>query len=163
MFRLEKQRKGVPALAKMRRALLAGLLGLALAALCSNAALAVTWQIGPEATIDSATDDGGGKIRISWSLEATPQAGYAFSNTTPSKVCVTWEKMENGEPVESTDTCFTSEVSNQDDLLIDTGIGGDGPTTEYRLMLVPYYGSIPLRSQNEDGSWTRTNVTLNAT
>ncbi|MCY4382609.1 MAG: hypothetical protein OXE44_05600, partial [Nitrospinae bacterium] len=67
-------KQGVSNFAKTRRALLAGLLGLGLAVLWSGVVFAVGTvpQTGPHAYIDSATDDGGGKIRISWSLQSEP-------------------------------------------------------------------------------------------
>ena len=151
---------GIPDLAKMRQALLAGFLGLGLAAPCSDAALALASLAGPHATIDSATDDDGGRIRISWSLETTPPEGHFFTSTTPGKVCVIWAASEDGEYGPSTETCFTSEISSLADLVVDTGLGEDGPTTTYQVMLVPYYAGSPLWPQ-EDGVWRLEEVTLN--
>ena len=72
-------------LAKTRRVLLAGLLGLGLAVLWSGVVFATTEQAGPRAIIDSATDDGGGKIRISWSLQSEPE-DVTFKKDLPEKV-----------------------------------------------------------------------------
>ncbi|MDE0005660.1 MAG: hypothetical protein OXQ29_23460 [Rhodospirillaceae bacterium] len=150
----------------MRRALFAGLLGLALVVLCSGVALARTTKNGPHAYVDSATDDGGGRIRIAWSLQAE-SADLTFLSSTPEKVCVGWKVVENGVTKGSvTETCFTSEASSQSDLVVDTGIGGDGPTTVFSVTLVPYYrtyyGSTPLFPVNDEGVWRWTQVTLNA-
>ena len=84
-------------LAKTRRALLAGLLGLGLVILWSGAVFAAGtgYQAGPHAIIDSATDDGGGKIRVSWSLESEPD-GVEFHNDLPGKVCVYWAVVTDG-------------------------------------------------------------------
>lgn len=149
----------VPYPAAMRRELLAGVLGLGLAALWWGAAAAQTWvsQAGPQVEVRSVTDDGGGRIRISWSLEAAAP-DVRFRNSHPQKVCVWWGAVENGTPGPVSETCFTGEASSQADLLIDTGIGGDGPTAVYAAFTVPYYNNIPMRPYG-DGAW-RT-VTLN--
>ncbi len=149
-------------LAKTRRALLAGLLGLGLAVLWSGVVFAInTAVIGPHAYIDSATDDGGGKIRVSWSLQSEPPANTTFSNDLPGKACVDWAVVEDGVRKAGTTTCFTSEAANQDDLVVDTGIGEDDPKTVYSLVLIPYYQSVPLYPL-EDGVLRTTEVTLNA-
>ncbi|MDE0002396.1 MAG: hypothetical protein OXQ29_06855 [Rhodospirillaceae bacterium] len=158
-------KRGVPDFTRMRRALLAGLLGLGIVALCSGAALAqgtYGTQIGPIGFIDSATDDGGGRIRVSWSLQAEPPEGYRFSRSQPDKVCARWSVVENGVRGSSTETCFTGEASNQSDLLIDTGIGGDGPTTVYSVLLLTYYNGNLMLPLLEDRSIQRVEVTLNA-
>ncbi len=149
-------------LAKTRRALLAGLLGLGLVILWSGAVFAAGtgYQAGPHAIIDSATDDGGGKIRVSWSLESEPE-GVKFENDLPGKVCVYWAVVTDGVSGADTSTCFTSEISSQEDLVVDTGIGGDGAKTVYSLMLVPYYDNFPFWPL-VDGVLQRTEVTLNA-
>ncbi len=126
--------------------------------LWSGAVFATIVLLGPQAYIDSATDDGGGKIRVSWSLQSKPE-GHTFRNDVPGKVCVYWAVVEDGERKTGTNTCFTSETSNQDDLLVDTGIGGDGSKTVYALLLTPYYNGLPVWA--EDTS-QRTEVTLNA-
>ena len=148
-------------LAKTRRALLAGFLGLGLAVLWSGVVLGQTVQRGPQAYVDSATDDGGGKIRISWSLQSEPE-GVKFENDLPEKVCVIWALVTDGVVVADTSTCFTSEAANQDDLVVDTGIGGDGPKTVYSVILVPHYNGLPLWPLDENGNSRRTEVTLNA-
>ena len=155
-------KRGVRGFATMRRTSFACLLGLGLVIVWSGTS-SVTGQTvlrGPHAAVDSATDDGGGQIRVSWSLETTPPADHAYRTTTPDKVCVGWRTVANGEFGPMTHTCFTGEVSSQADLVIDTGIGGDGPTTEYELTLVPYYFGVPLYPY-VDGAWRRTRVTLN--
>ncbi len=160
---MNRWKQVVSDLAKTRRALLAGLLGLGLAVLWSGAVFAnesKLRQVGPHAYVDSATDDGGGKISVTWSLESEPE-GVAFDNDLPGKVCVRWAVVTDGVFGSFTSTCFTSEVSGQDDLVVDTGIGGDGPKTVYSVALVPYYHGLPLWPQ-EDGVWRRTEVTLNA-
>ncbi|MDE0005661.1 MAG: hypothetical protein OXQ29_23465 [Rhodospirillaceae bacterium] len=155
-------KRGVPDFARTRRALLAGLLGLGLVVLCSGVALTQTVVNGPHAYVDSATDGGGGRIRIAWSLEAE-SADLTFVSSLPEKVCVTWWAVENGVRKGSAkDTCFTSEVSSQSDLVVDTGIGGDGPTTVFLVTLVPYYESAPMYPTDDEGVWRRTEVTLNA-
>ena len=148
-------------LAKTRRALLAGLLGLGLAVLCPGVVFATTGVVGPEAYVDSATDDGGGKIRVSWSLESEPE-GVSFNFKLPGKVCVNWAVVEDGVRKTGKWTCFTSEVASQDDLVVDTGIGGDGPETVYSLILVPYYLGIPSLPKDENENLLMTEVTLNA-
>ena len=148
--------------AKTRRALLAGLLGLGLAVLWSGVVFATsTAAIGPQAYIDSATDDGGGKIRITWSIESEPPSGYTYDYNKPDKACVSWAVVTDGVSGSFTSTCFTSEAANQDDLVVDTGIGGDGSKTVYSLILIPYYQSLPLYPL-EDGVLRTTEVTLNA-
>ncbi len=149
-------------LAKTRRVLLAGLLGLGLAVLWSGVVFATTDLVGPQAYVDSATDDGGGKIRISWSLQSEPPPDHTFRNDAPGKVCVNWAVVTDGVSGSVTSTCFTSEVANQDDLVVDTGIGGDGSKTVYALILVPYYGFIPVYPKDEHGNARTTEVTLNA-
>ncbi|MDE0002398.1 MAG: hypothetical protein OXQ29_06865 [Rhodospirillaceae bacterium] len=153
--------QGVPYFARTRRALLASLLALGLVAVWAGVVFAQGSQSGPQAYVDSATDDGGGRIRIAWSLEAKPPEGYYFSHSLPGKVCVDWRVVESGVRGPSTETCFTSEISNQSDLVVDTGIGADGPTTVFSVMLVPYYVNIPLWP-HDDGVMRRTEVTLNA-
>ena len=71
-------------------------------------------QVGPHAFVDSATDDGGGKISVSWSLQSEPE-GVKFENDLPGKVCVRWAVVTDGVKGADTSTCFTSEVSGQDD------------------------------------------------
>ena len=153
-------KQAVSALAKTRRALLAGLLGLGLAVLSPGVVFAAATQIGPHANVDSATDDGVGKIRISWSLQSEPPAGYYFTNDLPGKVCVNWAVVKDGVFGSFTSTCFTSEVSSQEDLVVDTGIGVDGPETVFSVSVIPYYGGIPFWPL-VDGVWQRTEVTLN--
>ncbi|MDE0002397.1 MAG: hypothetical protein OXQ29_06860 [Rhodospirillaceae bacterium] len=155
-------KRGVSDFARTRRALLAGLLGLGLVVLCSGAALAGGTRLGPKGFIDSATDDGGGRIRIAWSLQAEPPEGYRFARSQPTKVCVGWHVVENGVGGPRTTTCFTSEVSSQADLLIDTGIGGDGPATVFSVILGSYYDSTLMLPQQEDGTLQVVEVTLNA-
>ena len=148
-------------LAKTRRALLAGLLGLGLAVLWSGVVLGQTVQTGPQAYVDSATDDGGGKIRVSWSLQSEPE-GVKFATDLPEKVCVIWALVTDGVVGADTSTCFTSEAASQDDLVVDTGIGGDGPTTVYSVSVAPYYDGSPMWPVNDDKTWRWTKVTLNA-
>ncbi|MDE0005667.1 MAG: hypothetical protein OXQ29_23495 [Rhodospirillaceae bacterium] len=160
---MKRAKRGISNFARTRQALLACFLGLGFAALWPGVALATfSSQVGPQGIVDSATDDGGGRIRISWSLESEPPEGYRFSYTTPTKVCVHWGVMENGEVRSPTRTCFTSEASNQSDLVVDTGIGADGPTTVFGVILVPYYWNNPMWPE-KDGIRVSTNVTLNAT
>ncbi|MCY4382608.1 MAG: hypothetical protein OXE44_05595 [Nitrospinae bacterium] len=154
-------KQGVSNFAKTRRALLAGLLGLGLAVLWSGVVFATTIVNGPRVIIDSATDDGGGKIRISWSLQSEPE-NVTFRKDLPEKVCVFWAVVEDGVEGSYTDTCFTSEVASQDDLVVDTGIGGDGPKTVYSLVPVPYYYGLPTFPADENGNQLTTEVTLNA-
>ncbi|MCY4382371.1 MAG: hypothetical protein OXE44_04400 [Nitrospinae bacterium] len=161
---MSRWKQGVSNFAKTRRALLAGLLGLGLAVLWSGVVFANTGnteQMGPHAIIDSATDDGGGKIRVSWSLESEPE-NVTFKKDLPEKVCVYWAVVENGVEGSFTSTCFTSEVSSQEDLVVDTGIGGDGPKTVYSLTVIPYYYGLPLFPEDVNGSMPMTEVTLNA-
>ncbi len=157
-------KQGVSNFAKTRRALLAGLLGLGLAVLWSGVVFAVGTvpQTGPHAYIDSATDDGGGKIRISWSLQSEPPPNRTFTYTQPTKACVEWAVVEDGVRKTGTWTCFTSEAASQDDLVVDTGIGGDGSKTVYSLILIPYYGVFPMWPKDENGNTVTTEVTLNA-
>ena len=157
-------KQGVSNFAKTRRALLAGLLGLGLAVLWSGVVFAVGTgtQTGPQAYIDSATDDGGGKIRVSWSLQSEPPPNTTFKYTQPGKACVDWAVVEDGVRKTSTRTCFTSEAANQDDLVVDTGIGGDGSKTVYSLLLIPYYNGILMWPRDENGNTVTTEVTLNA-
>ena len=158
---MNRWKQGVSNFAKTRRALLAGLLGLGLVILWSGVVFAISAKrVGPHAIVDSATDDGGGKIRVSWSLESEPD-GVEFNNDLPGKVCVDWAVVQDGVIGAETSTCFTSEAASQEDLVVDTGIGGDGPKTVYSLMLVPYYNNFPFWPL-VDGVWQTTKVTLNA-
>ncbi len=70
--------------------------------------------------------------------------------------------VEDGVRKTSTRTCFTSEAANQDDLVVDTGIGGDGSKTVYSLLLIPYYNDILMWPRDENGNTVTTEVTLNA-
>ncbi len=161
---MSKWKQGVSKFAKTRRALLAGLLGLGLVILWSGVVFATgtVGQLGPHAYVDSATDDGGGNIRVSWSLQSEPPANTTFANDLPEKACVDWAVVEDGVRKAGTTTCFTSEAANQDDLVVDTGIGGDGAKTVYSLILLPYYNGFPLFSRDENGNAQTTEVTLNA-
>ncbi len=154
-------KQGISNFATTRRALLAGLLGLGLVILCSGVVLGQTDQRGPHAYVDSATDDGGGKIRVSWSLESEPE-GVTFRKDLPEKVCVYWAVVEDGVTKPGTLTCFTSEAANQDDLVVDTGIGGDGSKTVYSVLVAPYYDGTPMWPKNDDETMRWTEVTLNA-
>ena len=147
---------GIPDFAKVRRALLASLLGLGLVALCPSVVVGKTRMVGPSAVLDSATDDGDGKIRVSWSLQEAP-ADHVYANPHPEKVCVRWAEVENGERGSTTDTCFISEASTEADLVVDTGIGGDGPSAVYAVKMLAYYYGIAI-GIGGDGY---TNVTLN--
>ena len=149
---------GIPDFAKMRRTLLASVLGLGLVALWPSAAFGFTMLLGPSAALDSATDDGGGVIRISWSLEEVP-SGSRYVEPHPSEVCVSWAEVVDGQRGALTETCFTTEVSSQADLLVDTGIGGDGPSAVYAVLLFSDYGEIRKNPPNND--FTYTQVTLN--
>jgi len=40
-----------------------------------------------------------------------------------------------------TEQCFTDEISNQDDLVVDTGIG-EGTTADYDVVLSTYYSNV---------------------
>ena len=102
-----------------RRALPAAALALCLAALWPGAA-----QGGNKATIlnkaviDSATDDGGGRIRVAWSWGPIPPV-HSASSIPPVSLCVFW-----GEPSPSLSdkTCFTDELATGADLVFDTGL-----------------------------------------
>ena len=122
------------------RALLAGVLGLILGLGAASVVGEITDNtlLGPYALLDSATDNGDGKIRIEWSLQQAEEH-QVFQNSHPDKVCVYWVEVGSGE--EHTNTCFTSEISNEDDLLIATGIG-EGTTADYDVLLLTYYSDI---------------------
>ena len=122
---------------------------------CSGVVLGQTDRRGPQAYVDSATDDGGGKIRVSWSLQSEPE-GVKFANDLPEKVCVIWAVVTDGVVGADKSTCFTSEAANQDDLVVDTGIGGDGPKTVYSVSVAPYYNGLPMWPVNDDKTWRRT-------
>ncbi len=124
---------------RMRRALLAGVLGLGLGAV-SVVGVTDTTSIGPAALLDSATDDGGGKIKIEWSL-SEEEEGVTYSYSHPDELCVGWK--EEGSSEARTDTCFTSEISTQSDLLVDTGIA-EGTTANYDVILFTLYSNIRL-------------------
>ena len=147
---------GIPDFAKMRRALLASVLGLGLVALWPSVAFGKGVTAGPEALLDSATDDGDGRIRVSWSLSEAPE-DIEFLNDHPDKVCVSWAVVENGERGSGTETCFTSEASSEADLVVDTGIGGE-TSAEYAVLLLTYYNGLRM---TPSGGYTYTNVTLN--
>ena len=122
---------------RTRRALLAGVLGLILGL---GAASVVVANIGPTALLASADDDSNGKIRIKWSLEEEDpdDSNNPFIHSLPHKVCVKWKV--DGSSEEYTDTCFTDEISNQSDLLVDTG--GNEDTVKYLVILVTYYNDL---------------------
>ena len=162
---MNRWKQGVSNFAKMRRALLACVLGLCLVILWSGGVFATgkVAQIGPLAYLGSATDAGGGRIRITWFLQSEKllPSHIFFTNTLPEKVCVTLHVVENGVKGPGTNTCFTGEVPSQSALVVDTGIGGDGPATVFSLYLTPYYEGIPLWPK-VNGVWQWTEVTLNA-
>ena len=85
--------------------------------------------------------------------------GVKYLNSHPTKVCVDWARVVDGTRESTTEECFTSEVSAQSDLIVDTGLGADGPTTEYELLLFAYYDTNRL---NPVGGYVYTSVTLNA-
>ena len=70
--------------------------------------------------------------------------------------------VEDGVRKAGTTTCFTSEAANQDDLVVDTGIGGNGSKTVYSLILIPYYNGFVMLPRDENGNTPTTEVTLNA-
>ncbi len=135
---------------RTRRALLAGVLGLGLGAV-SVVGVTDTTSTGPVALIDSATDDGGGKIRIEWSL--SEEEGVTYTNSHPDELCVSWK--EHGSSEARTDTCFTSEISTLSDLLVDTGIAEDS-TADYDVILGTFYNNI----RRSDGVLQRWVVTV---
>lgn len=155
---MNRPERGISNFAKMRRTLLACVLGSCLAALWPGVAPAKGTVLGPAAVLDSATDDGGGRIRISWSLEPKiPDHSYLY--TTPDKACVAWGIVKDGAYGKATLTCFTSEASSQADLVVDTGIGEDGPTTVYWVRVAAYYeDTIPIFGDE----MKRLEVTLNS-
>ncbi|MDE0005666.1 MAG: hypothetical protein OXQ29_23490 [Rhodospirillaceae bacterium] len=157
---MKRAKRGISNFARTRQALLACFLGLGFAMLWPGAAQGWTQYLrGPAALINSATDDGGGRIRVSWSLEPVP-ANSVYDNAHPHKVCVLWGVVENGVEGSSTNTCFTSETSNQANLLVDTGIGADGARTVFYVYLFAYYNDVRVYADNER---QRLEVTLNAT
>lgn len=160
---MNRTKWGTSNFARTRRALLACFLGLGIAALWSGAAQGWTvYILGRSGFINSATDDGGGRIRVSWYLKP-PAPNTEYAKEYPDKVCVSWRVVTNGkmEAQAYTDTCFTSETPTQSDLVVDTGIGADGPNTVYSLVLLSYYNNKVLYPVN-DGAVQRVQVTLNA-
>lgn len=149
----------IPGNGSMWWALPAGLVGLGLMVLSSGAAMGQGSSIGPYAVLDSATDDGGGRIRISWSISAA-RPGYTFINSHPDEVCVHWRTVKDGVRGSDTDTCFTDETANQTDLLVDTGIGADGPATVFEVLVRAYYDDVPRFHPEEPYDYDE--VTLNA-
>ena len=120
------------------RALLAGVLVLILG-LGAASVVGQTQLLGPKALLDSATSDGDGEIDISWSLqEAEEHEVFLYSH--PTEVCVSYRVGSSGE---FTKSCFTTEISNQDDLIVDTGID-EGTTASYEVILDTYYSDILL-------------------
>ena len=114
---------------------------------------------GPHAILDTLSDAGDGKISISWSL-STARKNEVYRSAFPDKVCAKWAIVEDGTRGDYTADCFTEGMSIQSDLEIDTGLGTNGPTTEYAVLLVTYYGDVQMGARNGVSDWKR--ITLNA-
>ena len=121
---------------KARRATLACVLGLVLAALWPGASAPVHAEgegsLYNIPVIDSATDDGGGKIRIAWSWGPIPETQQARTDS-PEDICVYWDVDESSTL--DNKTCFTSELPTQADLVFDTNIDESTPSAVYRVLL----------------------------
>lgn len=141
---------------KARWAVLAGALGVGLATLWPSVASGVEYRIGPNAEVDSASDGGEGTITVSWSL--VTEAHVEYLQPYPDEVCVEWAAVVDGERGSSTNTCFTTETSNQADLEVDTGIGGETRAV-YAVLLHVYYNDIRIPPPGWVYTWVE--VTLN--
>ena len=116
-----------------RLAVLAGALALCLAALWPNAAQGQSGTlVYKKPIIDSATDDGGGKIRVAWSWQRLRPDETAYPYV-PETICVRWgiENVRNK-------ACFTSEISTRADLVFDTNIE-EGKSAVYQVILRTNY------------------------
>ena len=130
------------------------LLGLAICPVPSSAETVA--RSGPSLVVDGVEDAGNGIMRVSWSLQFLANRTYAHNH--PEKVCVGWKEVVDGVLQSGYDeACFTSEMSSQADLNIDTGLGADGPTTEYALAFAVYYGG----AMNQRDDWWQTRIVMN--
>ena len=126
---------------------------------CSVAATYST--LGPNAVIDSLSDAGGGMINISWSL-SSPAEDEEHIYEYPTKVCARWAVVEDGTRGDFTTDCFTEGMSTQSDFEVDTGLGVDGPRTEYTVLLRTYYDGRVLGPLDVDKGFRFVTVVLNA-
>ena len=124
-----------------------------------STAIAQNRARGPHAILDALSDAGDGKISISWSL-STARENEVYVNEYPDKVCAKWAIIEDGAHGEYTTDCFTEGISTQSDLEIDTGLGANGPKSEYAVFLTTYYGDVPLAARDGVLQWK--SITLNA-
>lgn len=113
------------------------------------------WIRGPTPIVDSLSDAGGGKITVEWSL-SKPSEGQEYGKEHPDEVCAAWTELVNGERGETSDECITTGISTQDNITIDTGIGGETQPSEFSVILVGYYDGARMWKPD----WT--DVTLNA-
>ena len=135
---------------------LAAALGMVLylASAWPNLAAGQTWQRKIPA-FDNVTDDGEGSIRVAWSWQAL-SPGEAHEDGNPDKICVSWKAGDAGT---ATETCFTSEVGTESDLVVDTG--DYTPGTVYTVYLYVYYGGLQLYARNSSDGIASEQVTLN--
>ena len=132
---MNKRFRGMFDLDKARLAIFAVAFAFCLAALWPHTAQGQNQEgvaLYKKPLIDSATDDGNGRIRIAWSWEPIPEGHHAKPDS-PTSICVYWVegKLNNF----GNKTCFTSELSPQEDLVIDTGMAEDTKSAVYDLLL----------------------------
>ena len=129
---MNKRFRGMFDLDKARLAIFAVAFAFCLAALWPHTAQGQNQEgvaLYKKPLIDSATDDGNGRIRIAWSWEPIPEGHYAVSDS-PTSICVYWWLDEASDK-----TCFTSELSTQADLVIDPGMDENTKSAVYEVML----------------------------
>ena len=143
-------------LQRLQHSTFIGVLALCASLLVTISAFAQNWVNGPDVVIDTLSDAGNGKIKVSWSLETLP-ADQTALNDHPKKVCAKWATKVNGERGEVSEVCITSGISTQKDIEIDTDLNANAPPTIYTVALFEYYKDYP-----EGGLPEWEDVTLNA-
>ena len=140
---MNKRLRGMIGFGWARRAVLACVLGLVLAALWSDAAPAEEKYFYDIAVIDSVADDGDGKIRLAWSLKASEFQAREDPGS-PIKICPRWVWDKNPFSYQYI-KCFTSELSGETDLVWDAkteNIPGTSAVT-FEVELAVHYDDRP--------------------
>ena len=141
---MNKRFRGTSALDTARRASLACVLGLFLLALWPNAATAQESHFYGIAVIQSATDDGGGKIRVSWTLKDSTVYAAKKDPGPPVKICHYWWWAEDMFAF-STEECLDFPAGEAD-LVWDAETGkipGVSAFVKYGVHLAVTYADRP--------------------
>ena len=99
--------------------------------------------------VDSATDDGDGEIRISWSFHVLDGWEVATTNH-PDEILVEWQAEERGNSTYLSDSTSTNPAN---DLVVDTGIGSIASLAEetFTVTMMARYGSKWMYGLPEEG------------